>query len=97
VSVISYWRALDRPTTSLQIFVHALGPDGSIVTQDDRLDAPADGWQPGDLIAQVHRLEFADKTAARTSRITLGVYDPDSGQRLRVTSGGHEADFMTLR
>ncbi len=97
VSVVSYWRVLDRPATPLRIFVHALGPDGSIVTQDDRLDAPAEGWQPGDLIAQVHRLELADETAARTSPITLGVYDPDSGQRLPVTSGGRTADSMALR
>jgi hypothetical protein len=53
--------------------------------------------RPGDLIAQVHRLEFADEVAARTSPIRLGVYDPDSGQRLSVTSGGRAADFATLR
>ncbi|MBI5565448.1 MAG: hypothetical protein HY870_11150 [Chloroflexi bacterium] len=97
LSVISYWRALERSTTPLRVFVHALGADDSIVTQDDRLDAPATEWRAGDWIVQVHRLQFADETAAHTSPITLGVYDPDSGQRLSINSNGQNAESISLR
>lgn len=97
LSVISYWRALDRSSVPLRIFVHALGANGSIVAQDDRLDAPATEWRPGDLIVQVHRLRFADAAAARASAIELGVYDPDSGRRLPVIGAGRAADAISLR
>jgi len=59
LTLVTYWRAGDSVVTPLQLFVHVLGPDGSIVAQQDRLDASTFGWRPGDLIAQVNRLTLA--------------------------------------
>ncbi len=43
LTLVSYWQAGDYIVTALQLFVHAIGPDGSIVAQEDRLDASAFG------------------------------------------------------
>jgi hypothetical protein len=86
LSIITYWRALDHVQAPLQLFVHAAGPNGSIVAQEDRLDVPAYGWRAGDLFAQVNRLSLpADTTPAA---LTLGFYDPATGTRLSVSVNG---------
>ncbi|HSD83821.1 MAG TPA: hypothetical protein VLG46_08185, partial [Anaerolineae bacterium] len=90
LTLITYWRAGDRVVTPLQLFVHMLGADGAIVAQQDRLDVPAEGWHAGDLIAQIHHIELPANTAAQS--IALGLYNPDTGQRLPVMVDGHEVD-----
>lgn len=92
--VITYWRAGDQINLPLQMFVHVLGPDGLIVAQQDRLDATPVGWHPGDLVAQVTHL---NRVLAPGDRLTLGLYDPDSGKRLPVTSENQVSDHLLLK
>ena len=86
LTLITYWRAGDQIVTPLQMFVHVLGPDGSIVAQHDRLDASPFGWRSGDVIMQVHHIDLP--SAAPYSRIAVGLYNPDSNMRLPVTVAG---------
>ena len=72
--------------TPLQMFVHVLGSDGSIVAQQDRLDVPAFGWRSGDVIAQVHHLDLPP--AVQKHDVAIGFYNPDSGTRLPVSMNG---------
>ncbi len=85
LTLITYWRAGDHVVTPLQMFVHVLGPAGSIVAQQDRLDAPAEGWRSGDVIAQVQYIDLTPDTAGLT--VAIGLYNPDSGQRLPISAG----------
>ena len=80
LALVTYWRAGDQIVAPLKLFVHALGPDGSIVAQDDRLDVPADRWQAGDWIVQVNRLAIPE----HSPRVALevGLYRADTGKRL---------------
>ena len=88
LTLITYWRAGDQVVTPLQMFVHVLGADGSIVAQQDRLDVPAYGWRAGDVFAQVHHLD----RPAQAASVAIGLYQPDTGQRLPVIVNGHEVD-----
>ncbi|HLF26047.1 MAG TPA: glycosyltransferase family 39 protein [Anaerolineae bacterium] len=90
VSVVTYWQAGAQVVTPLQLFVHAVGSDGDIVAQEDRLDAPAYGWREGDLIAQVNRLALPDVSGPVW--LQIGLYQPDSGERLPVIVAGREVD-----
>jgi hypothetical protein len=90
LTLITYWRAGEAIVTPLQMFVHVLGPDGSIVAQVDRLDASPDGWRPGDVIAQVHRLTVPEDLTPVS--IAIGLYNPESGERLPVLVDGQAAD-----
>jgi hypothetical protein len=86
LTLITYWRAGDRVVTPLQLFVHAIGPDGSIVAQQDRLDVPAYSWHSGDVIAQVHQIDLPPDI--ERSEIAIGLYNPASNTRLPVTVSG---------
>jgi hypothetical protein len=94
VTLTTYWRAGDHVVTPLQMFVHVLGADGSIVAQQDRLDVPAYGWRSGDVIAQVQHLAVPPQTAPL--QLEVGLYNADSGERLPVTITGQAVSNRVL-
>ena len=95
-NLITYWRAGDDVVTPLQMFVHVLGPEGSIVAQQDRLDVPAYGWRSGDIIAQIQHIDLPPDLPA--IEIAIGLYNPATGERLPVTVNGQPAgDRLLLR
>jgi len=94
ISVTTYWEAGSRTTAPLSLFVHAIDANGQVVAPEDRLDAPIEDWQPGDLIAQVHRLTLPEQTGALW--IEIGLYDPNSGERLPVLVNGRTVDQRVL-
>jgi hypothetical protein len=75
------------------LFLHALGPDGSIMAQDDRLDAPSSDWRPGDVIVQINRLPQID---VNDVALEIGLYDPETGERVPVVSDGQPIDQRLL-
>jgi len=80
---------------SLVLFTHALNAAGTIVGQEDRLDAPAWDWQPGDVIAQLHRFTLPSD-AAGTFTLEVGAYVPHNLTRLPVIVNGVAADDRVL-
>jgi hypothetical protein len=82
LALITYWRVGEDVVAPLQMFVHALGPEDSIVAQTDRLDAMPYGWRPDDVIAQVHVLDWATDWVGTT--LAIGLYNPANGERLPV-------------
>jgi hypothetical protein len=84
VAVTLYWRALDRPTASYKMFVHAVAPDtGEILAQCDAIPCnwacPTTQWQPGEVI--VDRTELAIPEGSPYD-LVLGWYDQDTLERL---------------
>jgi hypothetical protein len=94
LTLVTYWRAGDHIITPLQMFVHVLKPDGSIGVQADRLDASADDWQPGDLIAQVHHIDLPPNL--KDYLVAIGLYNPTTGMRLTFNAGGQIHDRLVL-
>ncbi len=94
ISIVTYWRARQSNNTPLRVFAHAITADGQIAALDDRLDANPKDWQAGDLVAQVHRLIIPRGTGPVW--IEAGLYNPGSGARLPVMSGGQELDQRVL-
>ncbi len=93
VKVVTYWRAGNTVVAPLRGFVHMIGPDGSIVTQEDRLDVPSDRWRPADLIVQIFRLDYQHDMPVW---IQLGLYNSESGERVPIMVGGREIDRRLL-
>ena len=77
-TLLTYWQTAAPNGQPRRIFLHAVDEAGQIVAQDDRLGAPAEFWQPGDLIMQLLTL------TETTEELRLGIYDPANGQRLMV-------------
>lgn len=88
---VSYWRVEQPGAEPRRIFLHAVDEEGSILDQDDGLGAPAEHWEPGDLILQRHTLNLSPREDVPTLR--LGVYNPETGVRLLT---GGELDFIKL-
>jgi hypothetical protein len=84
-----YWRALQVPQGDYKVFVHLLDQAGAKVTQHDA--PPRDGryptwaWQPGDLVLDTHQLALPDERPPGPYRWVVGMYRPDTGERLPVT------------
>ena len=89
LTVLTFWRVLERTTGARRFFLHAVDGAGNIVAQHDGNDAPAVHWQVGDLLVQAHGLDGG----ATAVDLRLGVYDPVSGTRLLTAEG---ADSVAL-
>jgi hypothetical protein len=94
LTLVTYWRAGNQVVTPLQMFVHVLGPDGSIVAQQDQLDVPAYGWRKGDVIAQVNHLQLPSNLAQ--GAVAIGLYNPDTDTRLPITLNDQTTDRLML-
>ena len=80
--------APDRGLVEVVLFTHALDLQGTIVAQEDRLDAPSWDWQPGDTIIQIHRLSLPDGRVLSYLMLEIGVYRPQDMQRIPVLVEG---------
>jgi 4-amino-4-deoxy-L-arabinose transferase-like glycosyltransferase len=92
--LLQVWRVLEpagvgpitppSDTTDVVLFTHVLRDDGTILTQQDRLDAPSWDWQTGDYLLQVHSLAVPPDTEPGSYQVIAGIYDRASGERLPV-------------
>jgi hypothetical protein len=84
------WLARDAAGSPRRIFVHLVDPAlGKIIAQHDGLDAPPRFWQAGDWIAQQHVLSITNDTPAGVYELRIGLYDPNTGQRILQTNYNH--------
>ncbi|WP_129629524.1 hypothetical protein [Candidatus Oscillochloris fontis] len=91
------WKALGVPTSNPLVFVQLLGPNAEKVAQwDGHVGGdwyPSGAWQPNMQIWQDIPLRISAEARAGTYQLVVGVYDPSTGARWRVSSGG---DMITL-
>jgi 4-amino-4-deoxy-L-arabinose transferase-like glycosyltransferase len=81
-TILTYWRVGQPLAEPRRFFLHAMeGED--LVAQDDALDAPSEWWQAGDLLVQEFNLPRLDGEI----ELRLGVYNPQTGQRLLTAEG----------
>ncbi len=96
VPVALTWRAEAPIPRNYKVFVHAIRPDGGMAAQHDAQPLndlrPMTIWPVGEAVRDHHGLALpADYRGPL--QIVAGLYDPDTGERLRTTSG---ADAVTL-
>ncbi|HLF26547.1 MAG TPA: glycosyltransferase family 39 protein [Anaerolineae bacterium] len=93
-NVTTYWGVTNPATAPTELFVHALNPDGQIVAQRDGFGAAAYGWRAGDVFVQISRLAIPRETGPVW--IEIGLYNPNSGERLPVLVDGRPIDSRLL-
>jgi hypothetical protein len=94
ITLVTYWRARDQGAAPLKLFVHTLGPDGSIVAQNDRLDVPAALWHAGDWIVQINHVPVLPE--AQRVTVAIGLYNPETNTRLPINLNGSTTDRLLL-
>ncbi len=94
VPVTLAWEAQATPSRPYTLFVHLVGPDGTIWGQQDRLSTvPTDQWRPGERLVDLHTPALDQAAPPGRYRVTLGWYASPSMARLPLAGGG---DYITL-
>jgi len=84
-----HWQAIRQPSAYYKVFVHLFDPrTEAIVAQDDavprRWTYPTTWWEEGEVVSDEISLSLAEAPSGRY-QLAVGVYNPDSGERLTVT------------
>lgn len=94
------WRTETELTYNYTVFVQLLGPDGSLVAQDDR--QPKDGfyptsvWDVDELVTDTYTLTLPDDAPIGTYHLITGLYRPDTGERLLLSDGRDAVELKTI-
>jgi hypothetical protein len=86
--VVLTWQAEATPEQNYTVFVQLLDRTNQVRAQHD--GQPGDGmlitttWAPGEYVRDVHRLTLPPDLPAGDYRLIIGMYLPDSGERLSV-------------
>jgi hypothetical protein len=89
LEITLHWQATDRPDAYYKAFVHLFDPEtGAIVAQHDAVPRdwtyPTTWWQEGEVVSDEISLSM-ESVPAGHYRLAVGLYHPDSGERLPVT------------
>jgi hypothetical protein len=68
----------------------------AVVGQEDRLDAPAWNWHPGDVFAQLHRFQMDTNAPPGVYDLGVGIYTREDLARLPVLVNGVVVDDRVL-
>jgi len=86
LSVNLYWQCIGRMDRNYTVFLHLLGPDGKMVSQDDSQPVsgrfPTTGWLLGDTIIDSHTLQLPSTLAPSQYSLEAGLYYLVTGERL---------------
>jgi hypothetical protein len=93
------WRAEALPDRNYKVFVHSVAADGFLIAQHDAQPLndlrPMTSWQVGEAVRDNHGLALpADYRGPL--RVVVGLYDPDTGQRLRTHAGEEALTLATV-
>jgi len=90
VTLSLMWQATQPISQNLAVFVHAVDESGHLVAQHDGIPssgrAPTPTWASGQTIRDRHGL-FLPEGAPKTLFLYVGLYDPQTGQRLTAPDG----------
>ena len=89
LAVRLHWRVEAEFDDNYTAFFHLVGPDGLLYGQVDHTPGagifPNTGWLPGEYIADEYAIPLADNAPPGNYQLEIGMYDPNTGQRLAVT------------
>lgn len=86
VDLTLYWEAIGPADKDYTVFAHIVGPEGTILGQDDHPPlkgaSPTSGWKAGQRFIDHYRIPIGADAPAGTARVLVGMYDPVTGDRL---------------
>lgn len=92
VSLTLHWRDIAPVDGDYTVFVHILNSSEKVVAQHDQPPAggrrPTSAWLPGDTILDHYTLVLPVGMPAGTYAIEVGMYSPNTGERLPITQNG---------
>ncbi len=102
ISLTLHWQALTRPDKSYKFFIHLIdAASGELMTQVDYVPRdwtyPTNWWEAGEFVMDTAVLPL-ENVSSGTYQLLVGIYDPDSGERLLATTpqNSNPVDALTL-
>jgi hypothetical protein len=86
IQIALHWAAIAPPEEDYSVFVHLLGPDGTLVAQQDNI--PVHGtystllWKAGERLDDTYELTVPSNAPAGSYTLVAGMYDWRTGKRL---------------
>ena len=100
LSLALRWSAQARPEANYTVFVHVVGPDGKIWAQQDAQPVhgafPTKQWSAGEEVVDRYVIPLAANSPAGAYQIEVGMYQPSTGQRLKVGPTPRPNDIIEL-
>lgn len=98
VALTLYWQTLEQVESDYTVFVHLLGEHERVIAQRDTPPGmgaqPTSGWQPGQVVADPYLLALPGAAYAPDKAAwEVGLYDAQTGERLRTSDGGDNVRF----
>jgi hypothetical protein len=98
LTVTLHWEARQAPSRDYQVFVHVLGEAAEPIAQGDGPpltgDYPTSMWEPGETIADPHRVMLPPDAGAGEYRILVGMYHLETMERVaHADSGGTSVEI----
>jgi len=94
------WRSDEPVQDSFFVFTHIVDGDGNLIAQHDGVPGhdllPMTAWEPGESITDRYAVYLPGDVPRGTYSVRVGVYNPASGLRLRVTEGSDTPDFVAV-
>jgi mannosyltransferase len=91
IGIYLYWKTEQAIADRLKVFVHLVNDKGELIGQDDSEPQvwfyPTNEWKPGETVLDFHAVPLKG-TATGKLAIRVGLYNDDTGQRLRVFDAG---------
>jgi hypothetical protein len=91
LSVTLIWSAPAPIPKDYTVFVHLLADDGSLIAQHDGAPLfgtrPTTTWHPNEQLLDRHELEIVDSGFAGNGRLLVGMYHPETLERLPFENG----------
>ncbi|MDQ7029982.1 MAG: hypothetical protein Q9O62_09525 [Ardenticatenia bacterium] len=92
LNVTVRWQLLRPVSVDYTAFVHLVTPEGSLITQDDRLlltedERPSTAWGVGEIVEQSFELRVPPEAPAGPYTLRLGLYVVETLERLPLLDG----------
>jgi uncharacterized membrane protein len=91
------WQAENASISNYTVFVQLIDANGQVIAQSDSAPSqgtrPTTGWRAGEYIIDAHVLSFNDNAADGNATLIVGMYDPDTFQRVQISEN---IDAITL-
>ncbi len=83
-----YWKSLGPTEHDYTVFTHILEPPQTIWGQEDRPPTPPTSqWRRGEVYRETYHLTVKPETPGGFYEVEIGLYRPDTGERLRRDDG----------
>jgi hypothetical protein len=101
VHLTLHWQAVTTPRQDYTVFAHLVDASGKLVAQHDGPPRsgsyPTSIWDGGEVVDDELTIDPPSAVKSGTYALEIGLYEPSTGRRLPLASGGDSATIGTVQ